>query len=389
VHEKDYNPTPGDIVFLNREYVLDGQNNVDSVNSVPAIDFPESPLASEEPKSSSSPRKNKKGEKIYSCKMCPFRSDNVNTYSYHKKLHCIQARYSCSECSYSINNITSLNEHIKLHKKEKEMIRLSLTERSSGVKHRCPKCPYSSPNKNLLVAHTSMHSSGREYACTKCDYSSDRQALLQLHLKVHNDSYSDSDSLEEMEMLMKRSSDVIGPQIFLTSSSTNDLDSDSSDGNDTDHKCEKCPFSTPSKDELGNHLQQHETPGKSRCMYCSYSCSKEDDLVSHVQVHFPGTPVDREMLRSLRRQSNTHKRNIVKAFNEDSGDAAENQTAGEPDSTVNETPKKESSESEEPNPQKQDVVKETEKTKVYVCQFCEREFDCKSTMIQHEKQHLY
>ena len=57
--------------------------------------------------------------------MCPFKTESLNTYSYHKKLHCIQANYKCSECSYSINNIHSLKEHIKLHKKEREMMKYS------------------------------------------------------------------------------------------------------------------------------------------------------------------------------------------------------------------------------------------------------------------------
>lgn len=391
-HEKDYNPTPGDIVFLNREYVLDGQNNVEGVVGVAMMDYPDSPFSSvsEIIKPISSPKKNAHGEKIFYCKICPFQSDSINTYSYHKKLHCIQARYTCSQCSYSINNITSLKEHIKLHKKEREIIKASLTE--GGLKHKCPKCPYSSANKNLLVAHTSMHASGREYGCTQCDYSSDRQALLQVHMKVHNESYSDGDSLEEMELLMNHGSDVIGPQLFLTSTNTIDLDSESSDSNDSDHKCEKCPFSTPSKDELGDHIKQHETPGKNRCMYCTFNCSKDDELLHHVQVHFPGTTVDKDLLKSLRRQSNTHKRNIARTFGDSDGELPENQSfdgTGEPDSTVNDTSKEESSEGGQISPDKLESVKESEKTKVYVCQFCEREFDCKTIMLQHEKQHLF
>jgi KRAB domain-containing zinc finger protein len=386
-YEQDYNPNPGDIVFLNREFVLDGQKSIEGSAGVTSLDDQDSPFTEEEPKPAHSPKKNARGEKIHYCRLCPFSTESFNTYSYHKKLHCIQANFSCSECSYSINNITSLKEHIKLHKKENELIKESLTE--GGVRHKCPKCPYSSPNKNLLVAHTSMHSSGRKYSCTQCDYSSDDKAQLQLHTNVHNGSYSDSDSLEEMELLMKRTPDVIGPQLFFTSSGNTDLDSDTSDNNESDLKCDKCPYSTPSKDELGNHIQQHETPGKTRCMYCSFSCGKEDDLLHHLQVHFPGTNVDKDMLKALRKQSNSHKRNISKTLDDSDVESKGNrfsEVTGEPDSTVNEISKQESSENEKTT---SDSGKEGDKTKVYVCQYCEREFDDKATMIQHGKQHLF
>lgn len=383
--EKGFDSAPGEIVFLNREYVLDGETTTDGVVGTALMDYQETAFDL-----SKSPRKNANGERIYFCKQCPFQSVNLNTYSYHKKLHCIQAKYSCTECSYSINNLISLKEHTNLHQKERELIKASLTE--GGVKHKCPKCPYSSSNKNLLVNHTSMHGSGRKHECNQCDFSSDTQAILQQHQKVHEDGYTDTDSLEELELLMKRRTDVIGPQLYLSTSNVQDMDSDSSDTNDPDHKCDKCPFSTPSKDELGSHSEHHQVRDKNMCMYCTFSCTKEDELITHVQVHFPSTTVDKDLVKLLKRQS--HKRNISKSFNE-AGDKIESNENGpglkdgEPDSTTISEPSKGEVNSEGKQPIKPtDVPKEVEKTKVYVCQYCEREFDEKTSMIQHEKQHL-
>ncbi|WAR12489.1 XFIN-like protein [Mya arenaria] len=381
--EKGFHATLGEINFLNREFVLEGDSNAESVVGVALADYPEAPVMMCDPKSS--PKKNELGQKIYYCKLCPFNSENLNTFSYHKRLHCLQAKYSCSECSFSIDNITSLKEHISLHKKERELILASINE--GGNKLRCPKCPYNTSNKNLLVSHTAMHASGRKHECSECDFSTDNSALLTLHLKVHKGGYSEKDSLEEVELLMKQGPDVIGPQFYLSSAGSLDLDSECSNSSDPDHKCDKCPYSTPSKDELGSHNLGHDSSSKHSCMYCTFSCAKDDDLLTHVQVHFPCTAVDKELLRSLKRQS--YKRNIMKELsnNDDKTNKSENIGDEEPDSTtVNETL---STEVENVG----EVVKTTEgrdieKTKVYVCQYCEREYDDKASMLQHEKHHL-
>ena len=378
--EKEFDPAPGELHFLNREFFLETADQTEAVVGMTTVSF-------EDTQSATGDKLEKKtisGEKIYHCKLCPFQSENMNTYSYHKKLHCIQAKYSCSECSYSINNHTSLNEHINLHQKERELIKASLTE--GGVKHKCPKCPFSIPNKNLLVNHTSMHGSGRKHECSKCDFSCDAQTMLMLHSKVHDDSYTGSDSMEEMEHLMKRRPDMIGPQLYLSTSNLADIDSDCSDSADPDHKCEKCPYSTPSKDELTSHDEHHNVHSKNSCMYCTYSCSKEDELINHVQVHFPSTTVDRDLLKLLKRQGQSHKRNISKAFND--GEEGDNQVIrkdGEPDSTTINEPSK--GEKKAVKLGEESETKEVEKTKVYVCQYCEREFDNKTTMLQHEKNH--
>jgi len=379
--ETGFNPAPGDIVFLNREFILDNESAGGGTVGMAMMEFSENSFSWDLSQTLQTAKTSKtpSGQKVISCKICPFKTDSVNTYSYHKKLHFLQARYKCSECTYSINNITSLKEHIKLHKKEREMIQSSISESTGSYK--CPKCPYASPNKNLLVGHTSMHSAGRKYECSQCDFSADKQQLIDFHQKVHDDDY-DSNSQEEMEMLMKKRPDIIGPQLYFSSPNMQEIDSDSNSSNDQEQKCDKCPFSTPSKDELGDHLQHHTTPSKISCMYCTYSCTADEELLKHVQVHFPSTTVDKELLKVLKTQNLNYRKNFQKSDGEDEkADGAPVEDHKEPDSTVNEAVKEDSVE-------KEDQKKDSGKTKVYVCQYCEREFDCKTSMLQHEKQHL-
>ena len=389
--EPNFNPSPGDIVFLNREYALEGEKNETGIVGMALEGMMENPFERSDMQHYQTPEKTANGQKLYYCKLCPFKTDSPNTFSYHKKLHLIQARFNCLECSFSINNAESLKEHIKLHRKEKEMMKVEILNTNSAEKkrHQCPKCPYSSPNKNLLSNHTTMHASGRTYNCNLCDFSADKHYQLQEHIRIHVDSNGDSDEsgLEEIERAIKRSPDTVGPELYLNSPNNRDDDSDTECRTNSDHKCEKCPFTTPSKDELGAHNVRHDMQNKNSCMFCTFSCSKEDELLEHVGVHF-GTSVDKEMLRIMKRHAT--KRNISKALNEVDENSEDKKNAeqltGEPDSTVNESPKKDNSEDVKDNDDKNEL--EMKPTRVYVCQYCEREFDCKPSMIQHEKQHL-
>ena len=389
--EPGFDPNPGDIRFLNREYVLDSEGNSErTVNNAP-LELEDDPSLHSD-FVNFQPEKNR-DKKLHHCKICPFKTADQNSYSYHKKIHCIQAIYNCSECSYSINNITSLTEHIKLHKKEQEMLRSALTDGS--IRQKCPKCPYNSPNKNMLVNHMAMHSSGRKYTCDQCDFSTDKQKLLELHLKVHEEGNSDNDLLEEeITQLLKRTPDVIGPKLYFSSTNLNDMESDSNDTAEMEHKCEKCPFSTPSKDELCNHVQHHDSQTKSslNCTFCTFSCSKEDELLQHAQIHFPSTKLDWDMMKQLRKQHHSYRKNLLKSF-PDFGDIKEingklSDENGEPDSTVHDNGKLDYTCDEKNETENNEGTRSMEKTKVYVCQFCEREFSCKTTMLQHEKQHL-
>lgn len=397
VHAKEpsFNPSPGDIVFLNREYALEGEKNGSGLVGMALDGTSESPFERSDMQHYQTPEKSMNGQKLLYCKLCPFKTDSFNTYSYHKKLHLIQARFNCSECSFSINNAESLKEHIKLHRKEKELMKAEILSTNSADKkrHQCPKCPYSSPNKNLLSNHTTMHSSGRKYVCNLCDFSVDKHSLLQEHKRIHVEGGVDSEEsgLEELERAIKRSPDTIGPELYFNPPNNGDIDSDTECKSNTNHKCEKCPFSTPSKDELGTHNTHHDIQNKNACMYCTFSCGKEDELLDHIQIHFPSTAVDKEMLKAMKRQST--KRNISKAFSEadevpESSKKNSIQGNGEPDSTVNESPKQEKNETDDSLKDSNEKGSEMKTKKVYVCQYCEREFDCKTSMIQHEKQHL-
>ncbi|KAL3858644.1 hypothetical protein ACJMK2_008908 [Sinanodonta woodiana] len=408
-NESGYDPNPGDIVFLNREFALDTKDFMEQQNvgvvGMALNQHPESPFSSSQELFKYQQFQNS-SQKIFQCKICKFITSNENTYTYHKNLHRMQASYSCSECSFSTNNTDVLRDHMKLHKKEKPR----QGSQDQKQKLQCYKCPYNSPSKSLLEMHLSLHNSGKRYTCEFCDYSVDRYNLLEQHMRMHLKPSDDEDSTQD-EMDMKDYEvrpGIVTPKLYFTAP-YNDHSDDSNNGPDMEHKCEKCPYSTPSKDELKDHEKKHNVPSKTTCPCCTFSCSEEETLLAHVQIHFPSAPVSKEMLNQLKdQQKGGHsRRNLSKELEKSGSDllgsisrsAANDRDVqnGEPDSTVVENLHKDNQEEVE---EKTKASKEgvdvsdhpTEgpsvKTKVYVCQYCEREFENKVQMLQHEKQHL-
>lgn len=390
--EASFNSNPEDIVFLNREFAL--ENEVSQADKVQ--DFSTSMYKSDDKLQMEDkmvdmrrmPNRNFAGKKIYTCKLCPFSCNNKNSNVYHKNLHRIKARYTCSECSYSVDRWNLLSQHAKLHKTMENNDPKPYTKRL-----KCAKCPYTTPSKQLLHLHSSMHGAGKKYTCEFCDYSLDRYNLLQQHMRVHlteedgrlSNEEDNGDSLKNYEP----SSPDGTPQLYFSSPDERN-ESDENEDIPNELKCDRCPYSTPSKYELNAHEAQHNVHYKLTCPFCDYGCCEEEQLLDHIQVHFPSTKIDLDMLKSILEKQG--KRGGDKSQEIPDISAVKSVTKkleieqnGEPDSTTaTDQQKNEMSQ----NIIKEDTKREKTRTKVYVCQYCEREFEGKHLMLQHERQHL-
>lgn len=380
-----------DIVFLNRDFALEMDNKLTTniMNLNPPAKTMISALPQEMDKED--PRRmfnrNFTGNKIYTCKLCPYSCNNKNIFDYHRNLHRIKAHYTCSECSYSVDRWNLLSRHMKLHQEE------GLGRRQN----RCPKCPYFNSKQQLLDAHVQCHGAGKEFSCKYCDYSLENQSSLLQHQMVHltDESSCQSPILDEMDMknFEPASPDVIAPQLYFNSSE-NDLDTDDDSTEDTvsDLKCNRCPYGTPSKDELADHEHQHNIHYEHACPYCDFSCQEYFQLVDHIQLHLPSTKVDRDVVNSILEKQSKHGDKALEVPEVpvvNFQNVRQPDTLGEPDSTTTSPPAQpgEAKTGAEVD-NKMKAPKEKSKTKVYVCQYCEREFEGKNLMLQHERQHL-
>ncbi|XP_060075483.1 uncharacterized protein LOC132555153 [Ylistrum balloti] len=380
-----------DIVFLNRDFALESNDKMPSnILDMNAPKIVSNHKAVSQDLEKNDPRRmfnrNFSGKKVYTCKLCPFTCNNKNSFDYHKNLHRIKARFQCSECSYSVDRWNLLSQHIRLHQG---------SDSFGQSQCRCPKCPYFSLNPQLMEVHLQLHGSGKEFTCKFCDYSVDKQTSLIQHQKVHltDESGCSSPSISQMDMknFEVASPDIIAPQLYFNSPE-NEVDSDDDSVDDTsDLKCERCPYGTPSKDELADHEHQHNIHYKYACPYCDFSCPEEYQLVDHIQLHLPSTKVDRDVVKSiLEKQSKNGDKSLEKPEVPVVGfrKVHESEVTGEPDSTTTSPPGQPGEKKVSDDPDKMKAPKEKSRTKVYVCQYCEREFEGKNLMLQHERQHL-
>lgn len=386
--ESSFRPNPGELVFLNREFVMETESVSDQFNDSnnnSAING-SMQVANSRGQSSQS----------YSCKLCPFISISKNLLAQHRNCHRVHARYTCNQCSFSVDRWNSLAQHMKLHKTGQEVS----SPGSSRPRHHCKKCPYHSSNRNLLELHETMHASGKKHICTYCDYSIDRFNLLQQHMRVHT-QYSQNKTVSvkktspvksELKVYDSNSKNLDSPQLYFESQEDPE-NGDSDENIISKFKCERCPFSTSSKEEFDDHELKHNVQNKHTCLYCDYSCQEKNQLIPHVQVHFPGTPMNVGSIKQLV----THplkpsgKESDVSVLHKHN--QSKDKPASEPDSTVVESTKTVTDKTTSETNAKKQVEPKVEmeklkKTKIYVCQYCEREFEGKASMLQHEKQHL-
>ena len=153
-------------------------------------------------------------------------------------------------------------------------------------------------------------------------------------------------------------------------------DTKSDDASDSEHRCQRCPFSTTCKQKLIQHAKHHSGADEVVCRYCDYACASKEKLLVHIQLHFPSAPIDMDaltqMLSTPKKGSNSAvlKEAITSAAAKVSEKGEGANDGGCEDSAV-----------------KVSQPASEKKTRVYACRFCDREFEEKNLMIQHERQH--
>ena len=376
----------------------------------------------------------------YSCSMCPYRCNALRSFKCHIHMHGLNKKYICDYCNWSADRLNLLYQHRKVHAKvpgfepspedivflnrnyalenndtkmqhidevlynnfnkfkktepdETKTTPIKMETTSDGKKlYMCKLCPFTCSNKHNFTYHKSLHKINARYTCTECSYSVDRWNLLSKHMQLHHNikdvgqqnGYG-SDDLANMKNYEAGSPEV-EPQLYFNSGeSPPESESDREEEKVQDLKCNRCPFSTPSKDQLKSHEHHHGIADKQMCPYCDFSARTESNLLEHVQLHFPSTKLDKESLRSMvgKRGEKLQAPEVSVVRSSAKLDGLQN---GEPDSTTEQNLEKVPGGEEDIVKEKMEVEKA--KTKVYVCQYCEREFEGKSLMLQHEKQHL-
>ena len=148
-------------------------------------------------------------------------------------------------------------------------------------------------------------------------------------------------------------------------------------------------------ERLARHARHHREDDAARCPCCDYACASREQLVSHVQLHFPSAPVDLDalthmMLSPPNKNASGSSSPLAEASPSTASTAtvaAKQESAGDDDDGSRDSTGNNPLTANQPPAAAAAAAGSEKKTRVYACRFCDREFEDKNLMIQHERQH--
>lgn len=401
--EAGYKPNPPASDLLNTDFIL--FQNSEMADTEELSEF----SSLEETKSVSSPAIQ------FSCSYCPYKTTKKKLFDIHCNSHDLRKRFICDYCDWSADRMGHLYQHRRVHEHEpnynsnpdeKIFLNQEFDDGTSGefeaklmeiknidkpveegetetppfkltvVKksYPCKLCPYKTNSKNSYSVHESMHDCDAEFVCSECSYASENKGLLKQHLRLHaNTSMRASSPLPasmRSQLNRQQSSDIVFPQepspLIHKKKESHKTACQSEGPSAPELKCQRCPFTAASQNVLKEHMRCHTAQDSLTCPFCDFSATSRQLMFPHIQVHFPGTKLEPEALECMLDEHTRITNNNVHVHD----------NVIKPLSSQTEKP---------PSPQEKEAMATK---RVYVCQFCEREFEAKHLMIQHEKQHL-
>ncbi|GFO38652.1 suppressor of presenilin protein 4 [Plakobranchus ocellatus] len=375
----------------------------------------------------------------FKCDFCSYSIDRLNLISQHRKLHSDQAGFESNPSASQLLNTSFLlkqqeegdaaasaessNDAASFTTKNRpreETEDLSTSDPKNAQTaatshHTCNLCPYKSSSKKTLDIHISGHGLRKRFLCDFCDWSADHSSVLLQHRKVHDGepTYSSNLKNDESAFLNTEFDEGASGEFEAKIMDTPVKDGDASPAAamsppfkltvvKKSYPCKACPFKTNSKSSFAAHKGMHESGEEFSCPHCTYQAKNKGLLLQHIRFH-QSSPSDALNHASVGNTSDT-----VKIVDTDMVTPEEKQT--ESNATLNaktdaiqgcEPSELKDTTSNNNNNNDKDCERSSEiptvlpaaaaavkPTRVYVCQYCEREFEAKHLMIQHEKQHL-
>lgn len=336
----------------------------------------------------------------FACSFCPYKVSCEKSLDIHTSSHGQRRRFLCDYCDWSTDRFSQLNHHRKVHENElsfdatcenqnlflnkefddgttgefeakfQSMDHEDKSGHGEGAKsppfkltvvkksYPCKVCPFKTKSKNSFQFHISMHGCESPFQCSECDFAAPNQGFLRQHSLLHHSLPTSLNDEKDSSSLIKLENDLKSKQ-ELSAVSQDD------------------PFVTLFPNTLREHKKCHAPTENLQCPYCDVVANSSEIMYRHIQNHFPGTKLEPSAMDRMLEEhagKNNNNNNIISKNNNSS--SISTKTESSLDLTKNTQDGKE----KEPS----HIVK----TKIYVCQYCEREFEAKSLMIQHEKQHL-
>ena len=164
------------------------------------------------------------------CEKCGHACRNRSSWRTHVRQYHPSQVYQCSSCSYSTGWSHRYHDHMRIHNREYPL--------------KCPHCDYATIRSSQLKDHiVSRHTSNKNYKCPHCNFAAKLKGYLRNHIhRIH------------------RATEI-------------------------SFRCDKCDYSTATKQNLTNHSLIHQVEKPLRCPDdgCQKSFTSVKSLNSHVR----------------------------------------------------------------------------------------------------------
>ncbi|OWF48211.1 uncharacterized protein LOC110453388 [Mizuhopecten yessoensis] len=202
---------------------------------------------------------------MFKCKLCGFQSSWRSCVTRHlREKH---------KGGGSKGKVLRVRKYLKdEHKSNKEV-------RIADRRFKCEVCPYRTDKSNLLQFHMSCHTAqpnAQQVKCPYCPYFVVAQRLLRQHIKLHEGNVYPETATSTKEVVFSAPTTPVKSNVVPSISTTPKR-----------HRCEKCPYTSNSKNDYLYHKQFHKPKENAefKCHLCDYWVTHRRLLKQHMKVH--------------------------------------------------------------------------------------------------------
>ena len=228
---------------------------------------------------------------VYHCKVCNFSSSWRSCICRHlNKMHSIKDYCAnivkkivrTSKSAYDQNSTTCITSQVTTSPgTPKKVDHVSSRPKNFA----CKICPYRTYKRKMLKFHLTCHKPQpgvKQVKCKYCPYYVSSNRLLSQHLHLHMQDFKTVQE-NSYPLTPEKSS----PQVTTPSKSPLQPKR---------HRCQKCPYTTNSKNDFLYHKQFHRPKPTAdyKCDYCEYWVSHRRLIKQHMKVHKESAEYDSE-----------------------------------------------------------------------------------------------
>ncbi|RUS73471.1 hypothetical protein EGW08_018769 [Elysia chlorotica] len=213
----------------------------------------------------------------YFCRLCNIESTDRQVIISH-----LEAIHNSQD---NDNNILKIQKHISLPVPQESPISPNGKGREPSIRgitgrklHFCNICPYRTQKKQMLAFHMTYHrpTGSNRLKCKYCPYYVSTYRLLHQHQRKWHENIGHLWSPEEQKT--PPASPTKAAAVISSSPVT---------GSGRRHTCEKCPYTTNSKNDFIYHKQFHrpKRTAEFKCEYCDYWVVHKRLLKQHTRLH--------------------------------------------------------------------------------------------------------